>query len=90
MENIHRGLDVASSPPWARLGPWVSLEGSFKCSLKALIFAIKVPAGAALKGSSSTGLLSNQGEKSIHFYFIMVPLRKKALKYGTPKPSQGL
>ena len=24
-----------------------------------------------------TGLLSNQGEKSIHFYFIMVPLRKK-------------
>ena len=23
-----------------------------------------------------TGLLSNQGEKSIHFYFIMVPLRK--------------
>ena len=25
----------------------------------------------------STGLLSNQGEKSINFYFIMVPLRKK-------------
>ena len=24
-----------------------------------------------------TGLLSNQGEKSINFYFIMVPLRKK-------------
>ena len=23
------------------------------------------------------GLLSNQGEKSIHFYFIRVPLRKK-------------
>ena len=33
-----------------------------------------------------TGLLSNQGEKSINFYFIMVPLRKKVLKYGTPKP----
>ena len=31
------------------------------------------------------GLLSNQGEKSINSYFIMVPLRKKALKYGTPK-----
>ena len=34
-----------------------------------------------------SGLLSNQGEKSIDFYFIMVPLRKKVLKYGTPKPS---
>ena len=34
-----------------------------------------------------SGLLSNQGEKSINFYFIMVPLRKKVLKYGTPKPS---
>ena len=34
-----------------------------------------------------TGLLSNQGEKSIDFYFIRVPLRKKVLKYGTPKPS---
>ena len=29
---------------------------------------------------SHTGLLS-------HFYFIRVPLRKKVLKYGTPKPS---
>ena len=26
---------------------------------------------------SNAGLLSNQGEKSINFYFIMVPLRKK-------------
>ena len=34
-----------------------------------------------------TGLLSNQGEKSTNFYFIMVPLRKKVLKFGTPKPS---
>ena len=34
-----------------------------------------------------TGLLSNQGEKSISFYFVMVPLRKQVLKYGTPKPS---
>ena len=33
-----------------------------------------------------SGLLSNQGEKSIHFYFRRVPLRKKVLKYGTPKP----
>ena len=33
-----------------------------------------------------SGLLSNQGEKSINFYFIIVPLRKKVLKYGTPKP----
>ena len=30
--------------------------------------------------SSNTGLLSNQGEKSINFYFIRVPLRKKVLK----------
>ena len=36
------------------------------------------------KGES--GLLSNQGEKSTNFYFIRVPLRKKVLKYGTPKP----
>ena len=35
---------------------------------------------------SVSGLLSNQGEKSINFYFIRVPLRKKVLKYGTPKP----
>ena len=33
----------------------------------------------------NSGLLSNQGEKSINFYFIMVPLRKKVFKYGTPK-----
>ena len=34
----------------------------------------------ALAGPGSltlTGLLSNQGEKSINFYFIRVPLRKK-------------
>ena len=31
-----------------------------------------------------TGLSSNQGEKSVNFYFISVPL-KKVLKYGTPK-----
>ena len=37
--------------------------------------------------SRITGLLSNQGEKSINLYFIRVPLRKKVLKYGTPKPS---
>ena len=37
-----------------------------------------------------SGLLSSQGEKSIDFYFIRVPLRKKVLKYGTPKPSVGL
>ena len=36
---------------------------------------------------SSSGLLSNQGETSVTFYFIMVPLRKEVLKYGTPKPS---
>ena len=29
------------------------------------------------KPPTFTGLLSNQGEKSINFYFIMVPLRKK-------------
>ena len=40
-----------------------------------------------LLGLLSTGLVSNQGEKSINLYFIRVPLRKKALKYGTPKPS---
>ena len=27
--------------------------------------------------ATATGLLSNQGEKSIDFYFIMVPFRKK-------------
>ena len=27
--------------------------------------------------SAFTGLLSNQGEKSINFHFIMVPLKKK-------------
>ena len=32
------------------------------------------------------GFLSNQGAKSRNFYFMMVPLRKKVLKYGTPKP----
>ena len=35
-----------------------------------------------------TGLLSSQGETGINFvFFIVVPLRKKVLKYGTPKPS---
>ena len=29
-------------------------------------------------GFLGLGLLSNQGEKSIHFYFILVPLRKIA------------
>ena len=41
--------------------------------------------GFRVKGE--TGLLSNQGEKSINLYFIRVLLRKKVLKYGTPKPS---
>ena len=36
--------------------------------------------------SNQGGLLSDQGEKSINLYFIRVPLRKKVLKYGTPKP----
>ena len=27
-----------------------------------------------------TGLLSNQGEKSINFYFIMVPFKGKSIK----------
>ena len=35
---------------------------------------------------SITGHLSNQGEKSINYYFIMVPSLKKVLKYGTLKP----
>ena len=30
-----------------------------------------------LKKETISGLLRNQGEKSINFYFIMVPLRKK-------------
>ena len=37
-----------------------------------------------------TGLLSNQEEKSINFYFIRVSLTKKVLKYGTPKPTSEL
>ena len=42
----------------------------------------------ALKpGASGFLVLSNQGEKSKNLYFIMVPLRKKVLKYGTPMPS---
>ena len=43
--------------------------------------SLMVPLGLLL------GFLSNQGEKSIHLCFIMVPLRNKVLKYGTPKPS---
>ena len=43
-------------------------------------------AGAGQKLVS--GLSSNQGEKSINLCFIMVPLRRKVLKYGTPKPSR--
>ena len=31
----------------------------------------------SLGAPAESGLLSNQGAKSIHFYFIMVPLRKK-------------
>ena len=59
-------------------GPWIQ---PFKdCSWGAV--ATRSPRMYRL-----TGLLSNQGEKSINFYFIMVPLRKKVLKYGTPKPS---
>ena len=27
-----------------------------------------------------SGLLSNQGEKSINFYFIIVPFKKKSIK----------
>ena len=33
------------------------------------------------------GLLSNQGEKSINFFFHKGSFKKKVLKYGTPKPS---
>ena len=41
----------------------------------------------AARDPSFIGLLSNQGKTGINFCFIMVPLRKKVLKYGTPKPS---
>ena len=51
-------------------------EGLRALGLKALRFI----------GFIGSGLLSNQGEKSINFYFIRVPLRKKVLKCGTPKP----
>ena len=40
-----------------------------------------------IRGTLFWAFQYNQGEKSINFYFIMVPLRKKVLKYGTPKPS---
>ena len=43
-----------------------------------------------LRIAGFTGPLSNQGEKSTNFYFIMVPVRKKGLKYGTPKLSLGI
>ena len=43
--------------------------------------------GRGLEGSGVSRLLSNQGEKSINFYFIMVPFKEKVLKYGSPKPS---
>ena len=33
-----------------------------------------------------TGLLSNQGEKSINFLFHKGSFKKKVLKYGTPSP----
>ena len=33
--------------------------------------------GVKVGKHGKTGLLSNQGEKSINFYFIRVPLRKK-------------
>ena len=34
--------------------------------------------------------LKYPGRKSINFYFIRVPLRKKVVKYSTPKPSSRL
>ena len=45
------------------------------------------PLNLELEHKNPPGLLSNQGEKSINLYFIRVLLRKKVLKYGTPKPS---
>ena len=41
--------------------------------------------GVGALGVWVTGVLSNQEENSINFYFIMVPL-KKVVEYGTPKP----
>ena len=39
---------------------------------------------------SLTGLLSNQGEKSINCSFIMVPLRKRNLSMGLQSPAERL
>ena len=36
-------------------------------------------------GSRISGLLSNQGAKSINFYFIMVPLKEKSIKVWDSK-----
>ena len=55
-------------------------------SLLPLLSQLPADFGPSSPGAWITGLLSNQGEKSINFYFIRVPLRKKVLKYGTPKP----
>ena len=39
-----------------------------------------IPKSVKCIHSAITGLLSNQGEKSINLYFIRVPLRKKSIK----------
>ena len=52
-----------------------------------IIFIILIKIIIIVNLTILTGLLSNQGEKSINLYFIRVPFRKKVLKCGTPKPS---
>ena len=75
----------------------ISLQGSKPSTLvhpedSAEHRALLVLAGRGLgfRGAGFTGLLSNLGEKEYKLYFIMVPLRKKVVKYGTPKPSLGV
>ena len=53
------------------------IQGSIRVSSRVSKAFIKVRYGFYPKGKLP-GLLSNQGEKSINFYFIMVPLRKKS------------
>ena len=60
----------------ADFGLRVSIGGASSCLSTMLNFVMS---------ATKPGLLNNQGEKSINFYFIRVPLRKKVLKYGTPK-----
>ena len=79
------------SPELVLGGSWVVTSGVIRPLIWVIRTGTLLITTLNLQVVLATGLLSNQGEKSINFYFIMVPLKEKSIKvwYSKAQPTSG-